>query len=188
MTTYRSYQVATLAMVVVLAACSSPGPDTPSAPVLTPSSASASASSTTTAPPSISPAEQDLKAASEAISRFWTVLDELSKNPKQSLDELATVSRSPAIGIWRQLLTKQRVEGQVQTGESSVLSATPKKLTNSKSAVVACIDVSKVNLVDKNGKSVVSADRAPHVKYDYIVEKGTNGKFYVTSDKAVATC
>jgi glutathionyl-hydroquinone reductase len=36
--------------------------------------------------------------------------------------------------------------------------------------VTACMDVSKVNVRDSDGKSVVTADRSPRVSYDYTVE------------------
>jgi hypothetical protein len=51
-----------------------------------------------------------------------------------------------------------------------------------------CIDVSKTDLVDKDGKSVVAAHRAPRVRYTSVVEQGTDGRYYVVQDKAVETC
>lgn len=50
------------------------------------------------------------------------------------------------------------------------------------------MDVSKTNLVDKDGKSIVAANRPPRVRYTSVVEQGTDGKFYVMQDKAVSTC
>jgi len=105
-----------------------------------------------------------------------------------SLDKLAVVSREPTIATWRQLLTKHRVMQVKQIGHTTVASAIAKPGVAGRFAVTACIDVSKVNLVDKDGKSVVAANRPPRVQYLYTVEKGSDGVFYVVEDKAVQTC
>lgn len=160
-------------------------------------STSTSPTTTTTATSATTPsgtaptntgAEQNLQSAKAAVRDFWGVVDRLSAHPKAKLDELATVSRSPSIGVWRQIITKQRIDGQVQTGRSKVVTATAEKSAPRRFHITACIDVSKVNLVDKNGKSVVSANRLPRVKYQYVITKGTNGRFYVTNDKAISGC
>jgi len=75
-----------------------------------------------------------------------------------------------------------------QIGRTVVGEPSAKPISASRFAVTACIDVSKVNLVDKDGKSVVAANRPPRVQYQYIVEKASGGVFYVLEDKAVQTC
>ena len=160
-------------------------------PTSTSPTTTTTASSTTTPSSTTSTsneAEQNLQSAKRVVRDFWTVIDKLSADPKAKLDGLATVSRSPSIGVWRQIITKQRIDGQVQTGTSKVVSATAEKSAARKFDVTACIDVSKVNLVDKNGRSVVSANRLPRVKYQYVITKGTDGRFYVTNDKAISGC
>ncbi|HET7477080.1 MAG TPA: hypothetical protein VFJ97_13795 [Dermatophilaceae bacterium] len=155
-------------------------------PTTTPT-ASTSAS-TTTPPPS--QAQLDLQSAEKGISNFWTVLDRLAADPRAKLDALATVSRSPSLGVWQQQLTKQRIDGRVQVGSSQVVQASATRKSAEEFAVVACIDVSKVNVVDKAGKSVVSANRLPRVKYEYVVTegRGADAGFYVTQDRATAAC
>ena len=103
------------------------------------------------------------------------------------MDELTTVARDQSLETWRELLTSQRRRGYRQTGSISIVSSTAKS-GGGKLTVNTCIDVSKTNLVDKDGKSVVAANRAPRVRYTSVVEQGTDGKFYVMQDKAVATC
>lgn len=188
MTTRRT-PVVTLALALALALGAVAGctaGDGPDSTKTTPSTTSTTStpSSTTT----LSQAQQDLESAKDGVSNFWAVVDKLSIDPNASLDELATVSRSPSIGVWRQLLTEQRVAGQVQTGSSKVVSADAERAADGTFNATACIDVSTVNLVDKNGKSVVSANRAPRVKYTYVIAKGTDGHFYVTNDKAISAC
>jgi hypothetical protein len=157
----------------------------------TPSSITSVTSTATTPTPSstsMSPVEQDAKDAEQAIPKFWLVVDELSSDPYASLDKLAVVSREPSLAIWRQLLTNHRVKQVKQIGHTTVASAIAKPGDAGKFAVTACIDVSKVNLVDKDGKSVVAANRPPRVQYLYTVEKGSDGRFYVVEDKVVQTC
>ena len=155
-------------------------------------STTTSATSTTTTPTpsatSLTPAEQDAKDAERAIPRFWAVVDALSSDPSASLDKLAVISREPTITTWRQLLTSHRVKQVKQIGHTTVASVSAKPGHAGKFTVTACIDVSKVNLVDKVGKSVVAANRPARVKYLYTVEKGSDGVFYVVEDKVVQTC
>ena len=187
MTNTRSLIVATLALAAITAtsACAAndpkPSPSaTTSAPSATPTLTSSSAS--------LSPAEKDAKDAAQTITRFWAVLDELASDPKRSLDSLAAVSRDPSITTWRQLLTRHRVRQEKQIGKTVVVETSVKPSSASRFVVAACIDVSKVDLVDKDGKSIVAANRPPRVQYQYIVEKASGGVFYVVQDKAIQTC
>ena len=187
MTKTRSCIAATfvLAAITAMSACATNDPK-PSASTTT------SATSTTTTPmpssTSLSPTEQDAKDAEQAIPKFWAVVDALSSNPSASLDKLAVVSRQPTITTWRQLLTSHRVKQLKQIGHTTVASVSAKPGQARKFEVTACIDVSKVNLVDKVGKSVVAANRPARVQYLYTVEKGSDGMFYVVEDKVVQTC
>ena len=186
MTNTKSLIAATLALAAITAtsACTTNNPKTPS----TTTSVINTTATPTPSSTSLSPAEQDVKDAERAIPRFWGVVDALSSDPSASLDKLTVVSREPAIATWRQLLTKHRVMQVKQIGHTTVASAIAKPGDAGKFAVTACIDVSKVNLVDKDGKSVVAANRPPRVQYLYTVEKSSDGVFYVIEDKVVQTC
>ena len=187
MTNTRSLVAATLAVAAIAATSACTAND----PKPTPSTTTSVTSATTTPTPSstsLSPAEQDAKDAAQTITRFWVVLDALASDQKKSLDGLATVSRDSSINTWRQLLTRHRVQQLTQTGKTVIGESSAKPISTSRFAVTACIDVSKVNLVDKDGKSVVAANRPSRVQYEYIVEKASGGVFYVVEDKAVQTC
>ena len=187
MTTAKSLIAVAVALSVITATSACTAND----PKPTPSTSTAVTSSTTAPTPSstsLSPAEQDAKAAEQAIPSFWAVVDALSSDPSGSLDRLAVVSREPSIATWRQLLTNHRVRQWTQTGTTTVASAVTTPGAAGTFAVTACIDVSKVSLVGKDGKSVVAANRPPRVQYLYSVRKGSNGVFYVVEDKAVRTC
>ena len=151
-------------------------PSTPTATTTT------TTTTTTSAPPTLSPAAQDLKDAEQTVPRFWTVLDTLASDPKTSLDELATVSRDQAIGQWRSILTGYRERGWKKVGRSAVASVEATTTDGKTYAVRACIDVSKANLVDSEGKSVVTAGRLDRTQYNYQVQKAPQG-FFVTEDK-----
>ena len=187
MTNTKSLIAATLALAAITAAsacaANDPKPNTTATIAVTSAVSTPMPSST-----SLSPAGQDAKDAELAIPRFWAVVDALSSDPSMSLDKLALVSREPTITTWRQLLTSHRVKQVKQIGHTTVASVTGKPGTAGKFAVTACVDVSKVNLVDNAGKSVVAANRPPRVQYLYTVEKGSDGAFYVVKDKVVQTC
>jgi hypothetical protein len=110
------------------------------------------------------------------------VLDELSSDPKKSLDKLAAVSRDQAIAQWRSNLTTYRRSGWKQVGDSTVLSAEAQSVDGKNFAVKACIDVSKANVVDRAGKSVIAGGRQDRMEYSYTVQKAPEG-FFVTEDK-----
>ena len=182
MTNTRSLVAATLALAAITAtsAC------TTNDPLPTPTTTTSVTSTTTTPTPSstsLSPAEQDVKDAAETITRFWRVLDVLASDQKKSLDELATVSRDQAIAQWRSNLTSYRRSGWKQVGDSTVLSAEAQAVGGKNTfKVKACIDVSKANVVDPAGKSVIAAGRQDRMRYTYRVQKAPGG-FFVTEDK-----
>ena len=137
--------------------------------------------------PEPQPKADQLSADGAAVAKLWGLVDALGADPKRSLDELTTVARDQSLETWRELLTQRRRQGHRQIGGTSILSSEATS-TGGKLTVDTCIDVSKTNLVDKDGKSVVAANRAPRVRYALVVERGTDGKFYVIQDKAVETC
>lgn len=170
---------AALSVITAMSACTANNPKpTSSAPT---SATSAAAPPTTST--SLSPHEQDAKDAAQTITRFWSVLDVLASDPKKSLDGLATVSRDQAIAQWRSNLTSYRRSGWKQVGDSDVLSADAQAVGDTSNfKVTACIDVSKANVVDAAGKSVIAAGRQDRMRYTYKVLKAPGG-FFVTEDK-----
>ena len=181
MTNTRSRIAATLALAAITAtsACATNDPKaTPS----TTTSATGIKASSTPSPTSLSPAARDAKDAAQAITRFWGVLDELASDPKKSLDKLAAVSRDQAIAQWRSNLTTYRRSGWKQVGDSTVRSAEAQSVDGKNFAVNACIDVSKANVVDQVGKSVIAAGRQDRMEYSYKVQKTPEG-YFVTEDK-----
>ena len=178
-------------MVPIRAACSSTPAPTATTSTTQPFSASpstlttpvsSSATTTTSLPTS------DLRSAEESISSFWTVVDALSAEPKSDLVALAKVARDPSFQTWQQLIVQLRVKGERLAGESRVLTSRAVKAGPERFNVTSCVDVSGANLVDAKGVRIATPHKAPRVQYQYAVVRGTDGRFYVSGDKAVGTC
>jgi hypothetical protein len=110
-------------------------------------------------------------------------MDALSQSPDLSLDELLKVSRGTAYQTWGQALQVRRVQGYKQVGNTVLISLAAQDADPIEGRKVvkvsACYDVSKVNLIDATGSSVVSPDRVPRAKATYTVAQYTDGWFVV---------
>lgn len=175
--------IAAVACAVALAGCNaedappSPGP---TSPALT-SSGTTATGPTPTPTKALTPEEQDLRSAEEAITEYWRVLDEAASSPTQSLNVLATVARSQALAQWQTTLTADRGKGLTQEGLSVVRDAEAATKDGKTYTVIACLDVSAVDVVDADGKSVVRSDRPAMQRYTYTVQKAPEG-FFVIED------
>ena len=176
--------VVLVACAVALAGCNAE--DTP--PSASPTSSgqsslpgTAGTSSTPTPTKSLTPAEQDLRSAEQAITEYWRVIDGAASNPSQNLNVLATVARSQALAQWQTTLATDRAQGLTQKGLSTVGDATAATKDGKTFTVSACLDVSAVDVVDASGKSVVRPDRPTKQSYTYTVQKAPEG-FFVIED------
>jgi len=164
-----------------------PGSPTPTQTIDRVSSPAPTPTPTPTHTP-LTAAEQNKKNAGNAVVRFVALTDQLSSDPRQSLNKLATVSRGQVIDPWTQILFQQRIKQETQKGTSTVAITKVTYKGNNLYAVNACIDVSKVDVVDKHGKSVVNLDGPRRVSYDDVVQLASDGKFYVVKENATKTC
>jgi hypothetical protein len=169
---------------VSLASCSEPDPQ----PSISVTPVASSTAPSRTASPTPSADEQNLREAERAVSRFWSVIDRLSADPDSDLTELTTVSRGSVAAQWARNINQDRYNRVRSTGNVVVRNATA-KLSKQLNVfdVTACIDVSKVNVTDKDGKSVVPADRPDQVGYDYAVEMDRQ-TWYVVKEKVHGRC
>lgn len=179
--------LAALSVVVAAAACTPDGSNGPSASPTPsdPTTTTITPSPTTT--PTLSKEEVENRAAEQAIVNFWALTDKLFADPNVSLSKLVTVARDQSADVWRKLVISDRANGYRQIGSSVVRSVHATKNKQGQWDATACIDVSKINVIDQKGKSVVNAGRAPRVKYSYVLVRD-GGKFYVIKDKAVGEC
>lgn len=85
-----------LALAPVMAACTAAPASSPSASV---------APTPTQTAPTLSPAEQDLANAKQAVTNLWSVVDRLTNDPQASLQDLDTVASGEALEFFRKNLT-----------------------------------------------------------------------------------
>ncbi len=156
--------------------------ETPSTPSTSPSTPSS-----TSATPTESPEQKDAHAAQQAVVAFMTTVDGLESDQRLSLSKLTSVSRDESATVRRQLVSRHRMLQLNQLGTTVIEQKGVDKAPKGRWQVSACLDVTKVNLVDKAGKSVVKPGRPNRVQYQYLVEKDAQ-KFYVIRDVAVGTC
>jgi hypothetical protein len=172
-----------LACAVALSGCNAD--DTPRSPAPTTSGLSSSGTAATSATPTptktLTPEEQDLRSAEEAITEYWRVIDEAASDPNQGLNVLATVARSQALAQWQTTLAEYRTKQWNQVGRSSVNDAVAVTEDGKTFTVLACLDVSSLDVVDAAGKSIVVANRPAQQQYTYKVEKASEG-FFVIED------
>lgn len=158
----------TLATIVALTSCGGgqPGTDATSSSAATASS-NPPASSTTT---STSPESTATSLSKDLIPRYYRLADEAIQSPSTANAEgFKEVATSSALIDLQNLLAASREQGLHQIGATTLIS-----VKNPRVDLVAdvpknqiptvqwdvCYDVSGLNVVDKDGKSIVPAGRA----------------------------
>lgn len=152
-------------LLVAVTACADDGND----PATNPSAFPSSSAPTTSTPTPPSDSEVASEAASVVLRKFYDVRNQLRQDPGLPLDRLDEVAISTELAAQKNLFKKERTQGLHQIGETKVakLDVTSVNLDNSDPKVGKvptvqidlCFDVSGVDVIDKNGKSVISPDR-----------------------------
>ena len=156
---------ATGALVLAAAAACGSSEADPSPPAA--SSSSPTASSTSASP--TSPSDSADADASATMKSYFQVLDELRTEPSTDLKKLSTVATSTQLNAAQTLVRTQRERGQRQVGDTRIAELTVQSvnLDNSDPAsgkvptvvIDVCWDVTEVDVLDKDGTSIVSPDR-----------------------------
>ena len=152
-------------LLVAVTACADDGNE----PTTNPSPSPSSSASTTATPTPRSDSDVASEAASALLRRYYDVRNQLRQDPTQPLTLLEDVATSTELAAQQNLFKKERKQGlhQVGTTKVAVLEVQSVNLDNSdpKAGKVPtvqidlCFDVSQVDVVDANGKSVISPDR-----------------------------
>lgn len=152
-------------LLAVVSGCSSDA-DPRSTPTPSPS-ASESTGSASASP--ASPEDQASAAATDAVTAYYSTVDKLRQNADASPGGLDAVAVSTQLSAQQKLLDSQRGDGLRQTGDSQVVETKVQSvsLENSDPAagrvpsvtIDVCWDVSDVDVLDANGKSVVTSER-----------------------------
>jgi hypothetical protein len=103
------------------------------------------------------------------LRAYFATVDRLGQNPTAGLDPLDQVATSTQLSAERRLLKSQHGRGERQVGATRVaqLKVQSVNLDNSDPSagkvptvvIDVCWDVSKVDVLDKSGQSIVSPDR-----------------------------
>lgn len=152
-------------LLVAVTSCANDGSD-PAASG-SPSPSSPAPTTATSTPPSET--EMASAAASAALRQYYDVRNQLRQDPNQPLSLVESVAISTELAAQQNLFKRERSQGlhQVGTTEVAKLEVQSVNLDNSDPKVGKvptiqidlCFDVSKVDVVDANGKSVISPDR-----------------------------
>lgn len=159
--------IASAAAALLFAAASGCDDDGESPSSTAPSSSRPTPTATTSAPPT----DTDIasQSATDLVREYYAVRDRLRQAPTTSLAELKSVATSTELTAQQTLFDQERERGLRQTGDTRIgdLTVQAVNLDNrdpdvGKVPVVqidVCWDVSNVDILDADGKSVVSTDR-----------------------------
>lgn len=161
---------AATALVVLIAVVGCADDDTStSTPTSPPVSATTSTPSATSDPPA-SPEDEASLAASALMERYYRLRDDLRQDADAPISDLAQVATSTELDAQRTLFKTQRADGIRQTGDTEMrlVEVQSVNLDNSEPdtgrvptvEVDVCWDVSDVDILDADGKSIVTPDRA----------------------------
>ncbi|WP_310964097.1 hypothetical protein [Nocardioides terrisoli] len=108
--------------------------------------------------------------ATAVVRKYFATLDRLGQHPTSRLSSLASVTTSTELTAERAFLRAQHRRGERQVGNTRIahLKVQSVNLDNSDPtagrvptvSIDVCWDVSKVDVVDRTGKSIVSPNRA----------------------------
>lgn len=153
--------------MLVLAAVTACGGDAD--PPATAESSSASSSSPTPSSSRSSASDVASADATEAVRNYFTVVDRLRSDPAAGLKKLESVASGAQLKAVTTLIDRSREQGHRQTGTTAVsdLQIQSVNLDNSDPkagkvptvVIDVCWDVSKVDVLDKSGDSIISPDR-----------------------------
>lgn len=166
----RATGVATAALLlVVVTSCANDGGDPAASGSSTASSLVPTSATTTPSPETKTASETASEAASALLRQYFTTVDQLRQKPTRPIRELDAVAISTQLAAQRNLIESQRSNGLRQTGSTTIAELTVQSVnldnTDPKVGKVptvhidVCYDVSGVDILDKDGKSVVGPDR-----------------------------
>lgn len=166
MATHRGIRASVTAALIVaaLTSCASTGDDPAPSPTPSPSSPSATSTTSPTSDTDVASA-----AASAALRRYYNARNQLRQDSAQPLSLLDSVAISTELAAQQNLVKKERKQGLRQVGTTKVAQLEVKSVNLDNSDPKAskvptvqidlCFDVSDVDVVDTNGKSVIEAER-----------------------------
>ena len=154
-------------LLAAVSACADNDADPPS--TTSPTSSQTGSTEPTTSPSPTSPNDAASANATTAMTDYYAVLDGLRADPSSDLKELETVAIGAQLNAVQTLVKRQRDQGQRQTGTTAISELKVQSVTLDNSdpdagkvptvVIDVCWDVTKVDVLDKSGESIVSPDR-----------------------------
>lgn len=154
-------------MLAAVSACADNDADPPPTTAAT-SSPTESTEPTASASPT-SPNDAATANATAAMTDYYAVLDGLRADPSSDLKKLESVAIGAQLNAVQTLVQRQRDQGQRQTGTTDIGELKVQSVTLDNSdpdagkvptvVIDVCWDVTKVDVLDKSGESIVSPNR-----------------------------
>jgi len=120
-------------------------------------------------PTPTSPSESATAAATATVNDYYAIRNQLRRDPTQPLSRLKSVAISTELTTQQTLFKRERKQGLHQTGETKVVEVEVQSVNLDNSdpqagkvptvQIDVCFDVSGVDVLDADGKSVVTPDR-----------------------------
>ena len=129
------------------------------------------------------------KAANDTVVKYRALIDQLRQQTPADSSKLLTYARGNAYEKWRLVLQDDSVNGYRQVGVTvfTVRSTDPGN-NASQWRVTGCLNGSHADVVDKNGKSIVTDTPTPHLVVYTLDQDSSTLRWYVTGDEATGTC
>jgi len=123
------------------------------------------------------------KAANDVVIKYRALIDELRSKDMPDSARLATVARDTAYEKWTRVLQDDFVNGYHQTGGAVItIKSTDPGASARQWLVSGCLDVTKLDIVDKSGKTTLQHPGGiNHVIYS-VDQDPTTLRWYVTNE------
>jgi hypothetical protein len=175
--TLLTCRVPRFAALLVLAAAVLAG-CTPSTSVSSPTPAV----SVTTASPTPTLSEGQ-KAANDVVVKYRALIDQLRAQDMPDSARLATVARDSAYEKWTRVLQDDFVSGYHQTGVAAItIKSTDPGASARQWLVSGCLDVTKLDVVDKAGKTTLEHPGGINHAIFVVDQDPTTLRWYVTNE------
>jgi hypothetical protein len=154
-------------LLAAVSACAENDADPP--PTSSPTSSPTGSTEPTTSPSPTSPNDAATANATAAMTDYYSVLDGLRADPSSDLKKIETVAIGAQLNAVQTLVERQRDQGQWQNGTTAISELKVQSVTLDNSdpdagkvptvVIDVCWDVTKVDVLDKSGESIVSPNR-----------------------------
>lgn len=158
----RSGTLAAGAIVLVAVSACGGKPASSTRPTTSPSVVPSTSAPTT-------PSQAAASDATQLLHRYFAVIDQISQQPGAALNPLASVATGTELAAEQRFLAGQHQRGERQIGSTAIsrLQVQSVNLANSDPAagqvptvvIDVCWNVSKVDVLNRSGKSIVSSSR-----------------------------